>query len=205
MRVTFDTNVFDKVTRPSTYPNDPHRQEMIIIHEALKQGRLQGFISDTVITLEGIGTDDRAIVFGSTGPRSSMAQTSDDIFTITMRTEQPDRKPFHSKQAERVVAAVQLGIRLLGAPRAGMPQVTEKQFYTTEDPAVVGERLDRFVSTLRQIESRGLGSARAKRIAARLASPGAFPGPWFKALGEAKDIHEKREVARAVAEWADAR
>ena len=157
-----------------------------------------------MITLEGIGTDDRAIVFGSTSPRSSMAQTSDDTFTITIRTEQPDRKPFHPKQAERVVAAFQLGIRLLGAPRTGMPQVTEKQFYTTENPAMVGERLDRFVSTLRQIESRGLGSARAERIAARFAPPGAFPGPWFKALGEAKDIHAKREVARAVAEWADA-
>ena len=28
-------------------------------------------------------------------------------------------------------------------------------------------------------------------------------GPWFKSFGNAKDIHEKREVARGVAEWAD--
>jgi hypothetical protein len=201
MRVTFDTNVFDKVTRPAIYPKDADFQEMTIIHEALKQGRVKGFISDTTITLEGIGGDDRATVFGSTGPRSSTAQTSDDTFTITMKTEQPDRKPIHPKQAERFVKAFRLGITLLGTPRVGMPRA-EEQFYATEDPAALGERLDRFTSILTQIESRGLGSARAEKIAARFPRPAM--GPWFNALGAAKDIHEKREVARAVAEWADA-
>src|SRR5256885_1820430 len=28
-------------------------------------------------------------------------------------------------------------------------------------------------------------------------------GPWFTGLGAAKDIHARREVARAVAQWAD--
>ena len=30
-----------------------------------------------------------------------------------------------------------------------------------------------------------------------------MPSPWFKALGAAPDIHETREVARAIAEWSD--
>ena len=102
MRVTFDTNVFDKVTRPTVYPKDPEFQEMILVHEAVENARVQAFISDTTITLEGIGSDDRATVFGTTGSRSSFARTSDDTFTITIRTEQPDRKPIHSKQAERL-------------------------------------------------------------------------------------------------------
>ncbi len=205
MRVTFDTNVFDKVTRPAIYPKDADFQAMTIIHEALKQGQVQGFISDSAITLEGIGSDDRATVFGSTYVRSSNAQTADDTFTITMKTEQPDRRPVHPKQAERLIEAFRLGIRLLGTPRIGMPRA-EEQFYTTEDPAVLGDRLDRFANLGREIKKRGLGSARAEKIAARFPRrPGAFPGrPWFTALGAAKDIHEKREVARAVAEWADA-
>ncbi|MBV8106391.1 MAG: hypothetical protein JO223_17535 [Hyphomicrobiales bacterium] len=57
MRVTFDTNVFDKVTRPAVYPNDPDLQAFMVIHEAVKDGR--AFISDTTVTLEGIGNDDR--------------------------------------------------------------------------------------------------------------------------------------------------
>jgi hypothetical protein len=133
MRVTFDTNV-DKVTRPAIYPKDADFQEMTIIHEALKQGRVKGFISDTTITLEGIGGDDRVTVFGSTGSHSSFAQTSDATFTITMRTAQPDRKPVHPK---RFVAAFQLGFRPLGTPRIGMPRA-EEQFYATEDSAALG-------------------------------------------------------------------
>jgi hypothetical protein len=201
LRVTFDTNVFDKVTRPAIFPKDADFQEMTIINEALKQGQVEGFISDTTITLEGIGIEDRATVFGSTYAPSSIAQTSEDTLTITARTEQPDRKPVHPLQAERLLAAFRLGIRLLGAPRIGMPRA-EEQFYATEDSFALGERLDRFTSILRQIESRGLGSARAVKIAARFPRPGM--APWFNALGAARNIHEKREVARAVAEWADA-
>ena len=67
-----------------------------------------------------------------------------------------------------------------------------------------GTRIDRFQNLDSEIEARGLGRARAKQIAARLAGSGTFLGPWFTPLGAAKDIHEKREVARAVAEWADA-
>jgi hypothetical protein len=122
LRVTFDTNVFDKVTRPTVYPNDPNLQAITVIHEALKHAQIQGFISDTTITLEGIGRDDRATVFGSTQARSTIAQPADDTFSITLKTEQPDRKPVHPKQAERFLEAFRLGIRLLGAPRIGMPR-----------------------------------------------------------------------------------
>jgi hypothetical protein len=146
MRVTFDTNAFDKAVRPAIYSMDPNFQEMTIVNQALKDARIQGYISETTITLEGIGRDDRAVVLGGTHARSSFAQTAEDIFTMTSTTEQPDRRPVHPKQAERLIEAFQLGIRLLGA----------------------------------------------------------LQRPWFTALGAAKGIHERREVARAVAEWADA-
>jgi hypothetical protein len=200
MRVTFDTNVFDKITRPTVYSKDPDFPEMVVIHEAVKDARIQAFICDTTITLEGIGGDDRATVFGSTGSRSSFARTSDDTLAITMKTEQPDRKPVHPKQAERFVEAFRLGIRLLGAPRTGMPRADE-QFYAIEEPEQLGDRLNRFHDLGREIEARGLGTARAEKIAARFPRPAR--GPWFNALGAAKDIHEKREVSRAIAEWAD--
>jgi hypothetical protein len=203
MRVTFDTNVFDKAIRPAIYSKDPDFREMTIVHEALKDARIQGFISDTTITLEGIGRDDRATVLGSTHARSSVAQTAEDTFTITLTTKQPDRRPVHPKQRERLIEAFRIGVRLLGTPRIGMPRA-EEQLYVIEDPAKLAQRLDRFVSLLRQIEGRGLGSARAMKIATRIAPSGTLQRPWFTALGVAKDIHECREVARAVAEWADA-
>jgi hypothetical protein len=202
LTVTFDTNTFDKVSRPTLYSKDPGHAEMVEVHYALKRGDIHGFICDTALTLEGIGVDDRAIVFGGTVARSSLAQVKGDTFSITIRPEQPDRRPVHPKQAERFREAFGLGIRLLGAPRIGMPRA-EEQFYIVDDPEKLKERLDRYFSLGREIERRGLGSARAMALAARLSGGIPPQGPWFQSLGNTRDIHEIREVGRAVAEWAD--
>jgi hypothetical protein len=185
------------------YAKDPGYPDFVIVHDALTRGEVQGFICETSITLEGIGIDRRATVFGNTQTRSSFAQTSEDTFTITVTPVQADRLPIHQKQAERFLEAFRLGIRLLGAPRIGMPRA-EDRFYALEDLAKLSERLDRFFDIGRQIEARDLGSSRAKKLAERFLQGAAPKGPWFTGLGAAKDIHERRKAARAIAEWADA-
>ena len=202
LRVTFDTNTFDKVVRPARYPQDPSRQEFAAIHEAIKNGELLGFISETIITLEGIGKDQRATVFGTTGLQKRNEQISDDTFQITLTTDQPARAPIHIKQAERFVAAFDLGLRVLGAPRVGLPRV-ENGPYAKETSEELPERLDRFFNIMRAIEARDLGHPRTLAIAAMWADR-APNQHWYNVLGEAKDIHETREVARAIAEWSDA-
>jgi hypothetical protein len=203
LRVTFDTNTFDKVVRPNVYAKDPNHSELVAVHEALKRGDLFGFISETIITLEGLGKDQRAAVFGTTNLRSRIVQASEDTFVITLTPEQSARQPVHPKQAERFVAAFDFGIRLLGARRIGMPGV-EGDFYVFETPEALTERLDRFFNILQAIEARGLGFPRAMEIAKRWADRAAPNEPWYRVLGSAKDIHERREVGRAVAEWSDA-
>ena len=202
LTVTFDTNTFDKVSRPALYSRDVGYAEMIEVHDALKRAAVRGFICDTALTLEGIGVDHRVTVFGGTVARSSFAQVSDDTFSITITPEQPDRRPVHPKQAERFREAFALGIRLLGAPRVGMPRA-EEQFYAVDDPETLGERLNRFHDLACEIENRG-SDARAQWLWRRGLTTGHHLFlPWFQSLGNARDIHETREVARAVAEWAD--
>jgi hypothetical protein len=202
LRVTFDTNTFDKVVRPTVYAGDPHYSECTAIHEALKRGDVLGFISETIIVLEGIGKDDRASVFGTTNVQSRTEQVSDDTFEITLTPQQPARKPVHAKQTERFVEAFNLGFRLLGAPRIGVPRV-EGDFYVSEADEALTERLDRFVTLARAMEARGLGHPRVLAIA-RCWAARAPNEPWYRVLGKAQDIHETRKVARAVAEWSDA-
>ena len=175
---------------------------MVEVHDALKTRDIQGFICDVALTLEGIRVDDRSTVFGGTVARSSIAQVSEDIFSITVTPKQPDRRPVHPKQAERFTAAFSLGVRLLGAPRIAMPRA-EEHSYAVDDPRTLEERLSRYFYLGQVTESRGLGCARAKALATRLAGGTPPEGPWFRSLGNARDIHETREVARAVAEWAD--
>jgi hypothetical protein len=201
LRVTFDTNTFDKVVRPNVYANDPQHSKFVAIHHAVKRGEVIGFISETIIVLEGIGRDDRASVFGSIDVQSGTVQTSGDTFEITLAPQQ-HRKPLHPKQAERFNEAFKSGFRLLGAPRIGMPRV-ESDFYAAESDEALPQRLDRFVTLARAIEARGLGHPRVLAIARSWAAR-APSEPWYQVLGKAKDIHETREVSRAVAEWSDA-
>jgi hypothetical protein len=203
LRVTFDTNTFDKVVRPNVYPNDPSYPDFVAIHEALKRGDVLGFISETIITIEGLGKDQRAQVLGTTDLQRRTEQVLEDTFEITLTTVQTARQPLHSKQAERFVAAFDFGLRLLATSRVGMPRV-EGDFYAFESPEALGERLNRFHDIMRAIEARGLGFPRAEAIANRWADRAARNEPWYRVLGTAKDIHEKREVSRAVAEWSDA-
>jgi hypothetical protein len=123
IKVTFDTNTFDKAVRPQVYAKDPNHGRFVIIHEAIKDGRIAGFLCDAIVTLEGIKIDDRAEVFGSTTLTSKIAEEGPETIRVDLRTEQPLRSPLHPKQAERFGAALALGIKFIGAPRIGMPRV----------------------------------------------------------------------------------
>lgn len=207
MKVTFDTNTFDKAVRPNRYPNDLDNAHFVRVHEAIRRGQIEGFICETMITLEGIKVDDRATVFGTSVLSSQiMPEKSGSPIRVNLKMEQPLRQPLHPKQAERITAALDLGLKLLGAPRVGMSRVVipDSNPYAVENETELSERLDRYHNIATAIEDRDLGSAQAWQLAQRFAGSGLPSSPWFKILGMARDIHEKREVARAVAEWADA-
>lgn len=89
IKVTFDTNTFDKAVRPQVYAKDPNHGRFLIIHEAIKDGRIAGFLCDA----EGIKIDDRAEVFGSTTLTSKIAEEGPETIRVDMRTEQPLRSP----------------------------------------------------------------------------------------------------------------
>lgn len=72
IKVTFDTNTFDKAVRPHVYAKDPDHGDFVKVHEAVKDGRIKGFLCDAIVTLEGIKVDDRAEVFGSKTRGSSL-------------------------------------------------------------------------------------------------------------------------------------
>jgi hypothetical protein len=158
-----------------------------------------------MVTLEGIKVDDRAEVFGSTIVATHIAEEGPETIHVNLRPEQARRSPLHRKQAERFGAALALGMKFLGAPRTGMPrvEVLDTDPYVRETEEELTKRLDRYFELARVIEGKGLGSAQAKRLAQRLANAETMPAPWFKALGAARDIHETRQVARAIAEWSD--
>lgn len=211
LRVTFDTNTLDRAVRPARFPKDPDLASYQVVNSALADGSLRGSVCDTIITLEGIQRVDRPAVFGSTGLRTK--DRSEEVgadgnlrIKLELQAKQPDRKPLHPENAARLRAAHALKVKLMRSPRIGAMLIEDPDgtVYITETPEEKKSRHDLFCQVLREIERRGVGIAIAKELGARFSKRDNVQEPWFKGLGRASNIHEEGEVARAIAEWADA-
>ena len=225
-RVTFDTNSLDMVCRPQRFPKDHRQMQMRKVHDALTQGRIEGFYSVTMLTIEGIMRADRADVFAGTrmvrqpetteftknadlpdAVREKVGAGDLETIRLELRVEQPDRKPLHPETVARVQAAKAVGVKVLKAvPRLAAYHIQDPSGEYFLNPGE-GEALrawrDKACAVARAIEARGVGMAQLKKLGARLgqSDPQSI---WFQSLNRAGDIHEKRGVERTFGEWADA-
>lgn len=225
LRVTFDTNVLDLACRPERFPKDPRQPHLQKVRDALAAGTIQGFYSVTMLTIEGIMRNDRADVFASTQTKMqhetlSVTKNADlpdairaevggaDVVTAGLRltVEQPARKPLHREVVARIRAAQALDVRVLkAAPRIGayLIEDPEGQFYLDNGEGdALAVWLDKIEKASEAIEGRGLGFAQVKALGQTIAA-GDPAKAWFRALDDAKNIHEERAVERAFSEWAD--
>jgi hypothetical protein len=108
-------------------------------------------------------------------------------------------QPQRDDTVARVQRALDLGMRILSAPRAGSTRILSGDLYASDVDE--STRLQRYSSIASAIESRGLGFARMSKIA-RVLAPG---GSDSESANSNRVIAsgEARRVARAVAEWAD--
>jgi hypothetical protein len=223
LRVTFDTNVLDLACRPERFPKDPRQPALGKVHDALKNGEIEGFYSVTMLTIEGVMKRDRAPVYGNTriaiGPETVSTLKAEDIpeslrerwggedieqVSVEFRVEQPDRQPLHPEVQARARAAHALGIRALKAPpRIGAFHIHDEEgkFYLS---AGTGDDLGAWITRVheasRAIEARGVGMAQVKALGLNSADA---QTAWYKGLQNAKDIHQERAIERAFGEWAD--
>jgi hypothetical protein len=211
LTVTFDSNTLDRVVRPDRFPKDPLRPAFLKINQALKEERVNGFFSETILTLEGIQKADRADVFDSTVIVTRMTEKASVTgeparVSVELTVHQPGRKPIHPEVAMRVKAALQLGLRALKIPRQGAITIEDphKTFFVQQNKSEMEQRQQKTFEAARQIEGRGVGMSRVKALAAKFAARDNVTEPWYRSLVRAKDIHEENDVKRAIAEWSDA-
>ncbi len=211
MTVTFDTNSLDKACRPKLFPKDHDQSKSAKVHAAIKAGDVAGHFSETIITLEGIQTKDRANVFNSTYLRLEPTKepVSDKVATIELRyvVEQLTRQSLHPAHGARINAAVAIGMKVLRAPRVGMFHLADPdgKYFVGESEQKRTERIGRYHVVAREIEAGGAGFAVVKNLGAKFAArENKKQDLWFHSLTLARDVHEKNAVERAIAEWADA-
>jgi hypothetical protein len=213
MRVSFDSHILGKVIFPERREKDPDHEYLEQISTALKDGRLQGFLCESIAILEAIAKNKRAHYFANRIPKSEVKTHSDGnhpAVTITIRTDHDRHPGLHEALAEKLERAQILAMRILHIPALNLqipkylrdrPQFYASHLFETQLYA------DRFWEITDGIEARGAGGAVIKtliqRFAARLPETVTVSRSGMQLLEYAKNEAEETLISKAIAEWAD--
>jgi hypothetical protein len=125
MKVTFDSNAYRRVVDPSRFAADPRTAEFQKIHDALNDGRIRGFLSETVATLEGVQNAARGPYFSSMRPKVELREEElpGGVIKLGVMIKPNDglHPGLHPILVRWIGDAAALGIKFLRAPRIGVP------------------------------------------------------------------------------------
>lgn len=202
--VTFDSNVWRPVGDPARFPNDSMHASFTKINGALRSGQIEGRVSETVFTLEGIARADRKNLLSGYKPKIGITEEVLPDGTIHFGfsigpdlTAHPGNNSYLSSHLNDALA---LGFKLMRCHRvAGFinPDIKAEWYAQTSIPTT--EVANKFGEVGRKIEAAGAGIAWVKSIGIANAQPAEH---WSQGLANAPSTEDKA-IATAVAEWAD--
>jgi hypothetical protein len=207
LTVTFDTNTLASVVAPETAQRGTGASGAIVA-ATMRAGRIRGFFSETVITLEGIKNVDRADVLGSARVVSDASSTGKNNVTLTAGIRHV-RNPLDPRSSARVRAALELGMRpLRTAARIGGYHLRDQDCALYEPDGGILELvrcMDKVNELTNEIARRGVGQAIAVELGLQFSQRDGIEKPelFLQGLGRAKDKPERKKVAEAIREWAD--
>jgi hypothetical protein len=209
MRIAFDTNALNDLIPPATSQRGASGAVTgNKVRCAIEARRIQGFFCETLVTLEGIQKKDRSDVLGSTRLQSKTTSTDQRTITISIGVLQ-NRKPLDPEFTEKVRAAQALGLRALRAPaRMGWIRIKDEHgtfFAPDKSTTELLGRMDKVNEMATAIATRGLGQTIAVGLGLKFIARDGVSEPtlWFEGLRRAKSNRERKQIVKAVAEWAD--
>jgi hypothetical protein len=207
LTVTFDTNTLASVVSPETAQRGTG-PSAAAVRAAIQAGQVQGFFSETLVTLEGIKNTDRVDVLGKTRVFSESSSSGENRIELTVGVRHFRNSP-DFQFCERVRSAVALGMRGLMAPaRMGSIHVKEETCPLFKSAGGVLELLrcmDDVNRIATEIGRRRVGQAVAVELGLQLSARDHVLEPelWLQGLGRARDKAESKKVAKVIGEWAD--
>lgn len=207
LTVTFDTNTLSSVAFPETAQRRT-KECAEVIRCAIEYGRVKGFFSETLITIEGIVSRERANVLGKTRLVSRATAAGENRIDLTISVRHV-RNPLDPRFFERIRAAIGLGMRpLRTATRIGGVHLKAEDYQLYQPAGGVHELvrcMDKVNSLTTEIARRGVGQAIAVHLGVEFSKRDGISTPelWLQGLGRSRDKFERRKVAAAVREWAD--
>jgi hypothetical protein len=190
MRVTFDSNAWEKVF-------DPADTECAIIRNALAARRFEGFICEAAFRIEAVKKKDRATYFAQPhfGSRVEGIVERDGrpYLHMSFGPEDDHHPGLPPEQAPKLQEALKCGIRLMRASAwMGLPapqELLDPMIFVPETRERANQRVQRQSDVSARIEARGVGKA-------------AFDAAGGWNLSPTTPVDQKR-LCKACAEWAD--
>lgn len=209
VRVTFDSNVFRRVVDPYQFPKDPEKENIERIHSAITKNKIIPFFSSSIGSLEGIRKKARGDYLS--GQRANIVFSEKDtegdaIQMSIMIGPKNDEFPSLPEGFESwLQKAVDIGFLFLSTPRLAQARPKIVIENSVEVDTWPENYADKFGELSRQIEAKGVGKVVAEQIGLRIAKrDNKEISHWADCLNLPADIHEEREIERAVGEWSDA-
>jgi hypothetical protein len=209
--VTFDSNVWECIADPVKLDGSSLRT----IRASIEAGRVLPFISDVVVTLEGIKRQDRASFFRDLKMISTSSEpvvqhdeggTPHVSRTITRRPSLEHFPPIHEKLSTALHSAFALGFKMIRVPRIGWMRLDDDLYKPSlTDGQQLGELLDRTYSAAEAFEREGCGVAWVTALgeAALRTYPDLSQGGIRSPLVAFAYGDDQAAIPGALAEWAD--
>jgi hypothetical protein len=189
MRVTFDSNAWEKIFEPDD-------RDWASIRSAIASGRITGFICEAAFRIEAIRKRERTAYFAEPAmdvqfPLSIVMRNGKPyVHFMSIGPDDKSHPGLHEVQSNKLKNALAAGIRLMrGAAWLGLPCPAEIRdpalFVQTNDPG----REQRQIDALARIEARGVGKAAFDAAGGWNAQPSAS--------------RSEKMFAKTCAEWAD--
>ena len=201
MKITFDSNVWRIIATPGKFPNEPSMNEFWTIRKGIEEEAIDPYIAGTVFTIEAIKRKERKNVIGN---KKAQIDTQVEVqengalhmaFTIgPSKGLNFDTNPILKNHFDD---AVQLGIKIVNLPRIAdfiNEEVENVRYIQSGDN--LKNYLDKAFEVAKKLEFYGAGISHIKEIGLR------YDTSWVKGIKSAPE-HEKGNIAKAAAEWAD--
>lgn len=201
MKVMFDSNVWRKVAVPEDNTDDAQYDSLVKIHDAIEDGRIEAYISESIFTLENIPRKERKRKVGSMKGKmtSSVKMEGNKVsvsFTLGPNPDDAvslDDNEYLKKPTE---AALKMGFRIVRLPRIGglTNKDIDKQLFEVPSFETFNTKA---TEVGEKIEAKGAGMFQLKELIKD--NPG---GSIMEKIKNASD-EDLNKIAKAIAEMVD--
>src|SRR5271157_1631166 len=161
MRVTFDTNVWNRMVFPERYINSPNYLSLVKIKNAIQSGLVRGFISESFGTIEAIKKEKRAKFYAQNVPKVEVTSKSYGsglhCMTIEIKANHSLHPGIGEEFEEELKEALAIGIKLLSTPYIGLSvpdRLRNNPYIYAEEVFATADYNERFGNVVRTIVDR---------------------------------------------------